>query len=180
MSLHPVMSSVNNESCPSVLTLFIYLFIFGCTTACGSFGARDPYHDSDLSHSSDNTRSLTPTEPPGNSSTFFFFLFLFSFLFSAPLRHMKLPGQGSDLSCSRNLSRSCSNARSLTHVLGWGLNLRPGAPKMLLILLCHSGNSSLIFIFSRLISLAFFTVLNRSSVERTLIHNLRGELKATL
>ena len=38
---------------------------------------------------------------------------LFSFL--ATLWHMELPGQGSDLSRSHNLSHGCGNARSLTH-----------------------------------------------------------------
>ena len=39
----------------------------------------------------------------------------FFFLFWATPRHMKFPGQGSDLSCSCNLHHSCGNARFLPH-----------------------------------------------------------------
>ena len=35
--------------------------------------------------------------------------------FLAILKHMEFPGQGSDLSCSCDLSHSCSNTGSLTH-----------------------------------------------------------------
>ena len=34
---------------------------------------------------------------------------------------MEFPGQGSDLSCSCDLSRSCGNARSLTHCASPGI-----------------------------------------------------------
>ena len=48
-----------------------------------------------------------------------FLLLLFAFgvfwSFLAAPQHMELPGQGSDVSHSHNLSHSCGNARSLTH-----------------------------------------------------------------
>ena len=54
--------------------------------------------------------------------------------------HLELPGQGSsDLSLCLELSCSCGNARSLTHCAG--STPRPGAPKMLSILLGHSRSS---------------------------------------
>ena len=45
-------------------------------------------------------------------------LFYFSFL--ATPQHMEFLGHRSDLSLSRDLSRGCSNARSLTHCAGQG------------------------------------------------------------
>lgn len=39
----------------------------------------------------------------------------FFFPFLATLRHVELPGQASDLSCSFSLSHSCGSARSLIH-----------------------------------------------------------------
>ena len=42
------------------------------------------------------------------------------FFLAAP-RHIELPGQGSDLSHSHDLSHSCSNARSLAHCARWGI-----------------------------------------------------------
>ena len=71
-------------------------------------------------------------------STRFFFFFFFFFL--PPLAY-GAPGEGSDLRGSCELICSCSNARSLTHCAGWGLNLRPSAPKTLPILLHHSRSS---------------------------------------
>ena len=47
------------------------------------------------------------------SQSFFFFL--------AALRHMEFPGQGSDLSCSCNLSSICGNAKSVTHYARLGI-----------------------------------------------------------
>ena len=49
----------------------------------------------------------------------FFLSFLF-FFFGHPW-HMEFLGQGSDLNCSRDWSRSSCNARSLTHYAGPGL-----------------------------------------------------------
>ena len=46
------------------------------------------------------------------SQILFFFSFLFFFFFSAALEHMEFPGQGSDLSHSCDLCRSCGNAGS--------------------------------------------------------------------
>ena len=87
--------------------------------------------------------------------------------------------QGSDLRCSCDLccSCSCSNTRSLTHytVLGWGLNLHPSTPEMLLsycttlgitiisydlFYFCKMSRNSSIFIsdFSNLSTLSFFLV----------------------
>ena len=45
----------------TLVILFIYLFIFGCTCGMWKFPGQgsNPYHNSDLSHSSDNARSLT-------------------------------------------------------------------------------------------------------------------------
>ena len=60
------------------------------------------------------------------------------------LQHMEFPGQGSDPSCSCNLHlcHSCSNARSFNPLCpGPGLNLRPAAAEMSVILLHHSWNS---------------------------------------
>ena len=50
------------------------------------------------------------------SGFLFFILFYYYFIFSflATPWHMEFPGQGSDLSCSCDLSHSCGNARSLT------------------------------------------------------------------
>ena len=42
-------------------------------------------------------------------------LFIYLFFFLANLRHMDFLGQGSDPSCSCELSLSCGNAGSLTH-----------------------------------------------------------------
>ena len=65
----------------------------------------------------------------------------FSFFssFSAAPQHVECRGQGSDPSRSVDLHHSCGNAGSLTHVLGWGLNLRPETP----LILCNSRNSQL-------------------------------------
>ena len=69
------------------------------------------------------------------SQNFSFFLFFPSFLLpfflflAAPWR-IEFLGQGSDLSHCCHPSRSCSNARSLTHCAGLGLNHCPSAPKM--------------------------------------------------
>ena len=38
--------------------------------------------------------------------------------FGPPLKHLELPGQGSELSHSHALSCSCGNTRSLTHCAG--------------------------------------------------------------
>lgn len=67
-----------------------------------------------------------------------FFFFFFSLL--ATLRHMEFLSQRSDPSCSFDLSHSCGDAGSLTHLLDQGLNLQPSAPKMLPISLFHSRN----------------------------------------
>ena len=52
----------------SMRTLKFYLFFLAMPVTCGSFWGRgrNLYHSSDLSHSSDNARSLI-TRPPGNS-----------------------------------------------------------------------------------------------------------------
>ena len=55
---------------------------------------------------------------PKKHQLFFFFSF---FLFLAAQRHMELLGHESDLSHTRDLSRSCNNARSLTHCVGPGI-----------------------------------------------------------
>ena len=54
------------------------------------------------------------------SDVFFLFVCLFV-CFLATLQHTEFPGQGSDLRCSCDLCRSCSNARSLTHCSGLGI-----------------------------------------------------------
>ena len=69
-------------------------------------------------------------------------LFLF-FLLAAPW-HMEFLGQASDPSCSCDLSRNCSNTRSLTHCAR--LDIKPASQgpqdnKMPPVLLHHSGNS---------------------------------------
>ena len=50
----------------------------------------------------------------------FLFYFIF-FPFLASLQYMGFLGQGSDPSCSCDLSCSCSNARSLTHCVRLGI-----------------------------------------------------------
>ena len=64
-----------------------------------------------------------------------------SFPFLAALQYMELPGQGSDLNSNLGLSHSSSSAGSLTHHAGKRWNKYPSAPKMLPILLRHSGSS---------------------------------------
>ena len=67
-----------------------------------------------------------------NTRVFIFFsykadftsLFIY-FNFSAALRHMELPGQGSDPSHSCNLSHSCGNPRSFTSCAGPGIEPVP-------------------------------------------------------
>ena len=54
------------------------------------------------------------------------FLF-FSPSFLAALRHMELLGQGSELSCSLELSHRCCDARFLMHCAGLGIELHPSA-----------------------------------------------------
>ena len=65
----------------------------------------------------------------------------FIFYFLAAQQLIEFPGQGSDLSCCRDLSHSHSNAGSLTRCASSGLNLHSSAPKIPLILLHHSGNA---------------------------------------
>ena len=60
---------------------------------------------------------------------------------------MDIPGSRSDLSHRCDLSHSCSNAGSLTPCAGLGMKLRPSAPKMSPIPLCHSGNSYCCYIY---------------------------------
>ena len=77
-------------------------------------------------------------------SRLFFSSFFWSFL--AILKHMELPGQGSDWSHSRDLSHSCGNTRALTHC-AW-LGIKPECPVALktpLIPSCHSGSSKMSF-----------------------------------
>ena len=59
-----------------------------------------------------------------NLETFLFvcFFFFFFFIFGPPhMWHLEFPGQGSDLSCSSDLSQSYSQAGSLTHCAGLGI-----------------------------------------------------------
>ena len=76
--------------------------------------ARDQTHAS-TANGAAASRFSTHCAYSRNSYNQFVFLFSF-FLFLAAAQHiMELPGQGSYPSHSRNLSHSCSNARSLTH-----------------------------------------------------------------
>ena len=63
------------------------------------------------------------------------FIYFYFFLFWLPCGMWRSPDQGSDLSCSCGLCRSCGNARSLTYC--------PRAPETLPVL-CHSENSCFI------------------------------------
>ena len=84
-----------------------------------------------------------------------FFSFIIFIFFLAALRHMEFPGQGSDLSCSCDLSCICSNARSLTHCAGPGIEpVSQSAPKMPAIPLCQSRNSHKFFFFFGLFKVA--------------------------
>ena len=67
---------------------------------------------------------------------FFFLLFLVA------CGHTEFPDQGSDPSCSCNLSRRCGNTRSFTHCACRGSNLCLSTTGTPWILLCHSGNST--------------------------------------
>ena len=75
---------------------------------------------------------LLPPPPPHPSS---FFLFL------ATPQRMEFPGQGSDPSCSCNLSHSCGNTRSLTHCARPGIKPASQCSQDPLIMLHRSGNS---------------------------------------
>ena len=87
---------------------------------------------------------------------FFFFFFVWM-----PHWHMKIPGQGSDLSCSWDVSCSYGNVRSLTHCAGPGWNLHLSTFKTPPILLSHSSNSK----FTPFLSFAYFV-----SVQALWIH----------
>ena len=65
----------------------------------------------------------------------------FIFLFLVTPRHMEFLGQGVNPSLSCNLCHSGSNAGSLTHCAGLGLNHVPVAAETPWILLCHGRNS---------------------------------------
>ena len=56
----------------------------------------------------------------GDIYIYVFFCLFFVFFLAAPC-HMELPGQGSDLNHSHELSCSCGNAKSLTHCAGLGI-----------------------------------------------------------
>ena len=77
------------------------------------------------------------------------------FCFSASSQYMEFLGKGSNLRHSCNLNHSCSIARSLPTVPGQGSNLHASAPKMMLILLHHSGNSWFFTIPSPILLLTF-------------------------
>ena len=101
-----------------------------------------------LSEARDQTHILTDASQvcfccttKRNSQDYFLMLIFFSFIFLATLRHMELPGQGSDPGHSLNLSHSCSNTGSQPTVPGQRSNLCPSASKMRLIPLHHSGSS---------------------------------------
>ena len=71
-----------------------------------------------LGHRWSNPRhQLIHARKPRQDVVFVCLFLFFSFFLAAP-RHMKFLGQGSDLSCSCDLSHSCSDAGSLTHCAG--------------------------------------------------------------
>lgn len=84
-----------------------------------------------LTHSS-LVRTLSETSFPCQDLPLSLF-----FLSLATSQRMEFLGQGSEPSCSCNLSCSFRDARSLTHCDRPGSTLQPSAPKML----HHSGNS---------------------------------------
>ena len=55
--------------------------------------------------------------------------------------HMELQSQGSDLSRSLDLCRSCRNTRSLTHCAWSGIELESQSSQDTTIPMCHSGSS---------------------------------------
>ena len=71
----------------------------------------------------------------------------FPFLFFGFPKHVEFLGQGSDSSHSCDLSRSCSNAGSLTHWVRPGIKPASLCAEIPWIPLCHSGNSSKFFNF---------------------------------
>ena len=68
--------------------------------------------------------------------------FILFFVCLTAQRHVELPGWGSELSCSCDLSRSCGNARSLTHCAERGIKPASQRSQDVQIPLCHSGNST--------------------------------------
>ena len=76
-----------------------------------------------LSSEGDSRTPLSKTVPiPFKLYPFLCSIFLsFFFSFLGPLQHLEVPGQGSDLSHSCNLSQSSGNAGSLTHHAGLGI-----------------------------------------------------------
>ena len=129
----------------SSLLIFTYLFILGLAHSMWNFLGQG----SNPSHSSDNTRSLTP-RLPGNSIILFFkttsghnlhflkcthffsFLWLFPWHLELPrlggkselqLRPMPQPWQHRIWAESAICVAACSNAGSLTHYTGTGIEL---------------------------------------------------------
>ena len=71
------------------------------------------------------------------------YTFFFSPFLASP-QHMDLLGQGSNPSQSCSLCHGCGNTESLTP-LGWRSHRIPATAQTPLILLCHSGSSSIYF-----------------------------------
>ena len=70
-------------------------------------------------------------------------------MFLGALWHTELPGQGSDRSCSSNLSCSCENMGSLTHCAELGMERHPSTLKVPPILLCDSGSSKNVYFWNK-------------------------------
>jgi len=71
---------------------------------------------------------------------------IFLVFFLAVPRHKGFPGQGSDLSCSWDLSHSYSNTRSLAHCCGLGIKPASQSSQLLLISLYHAGTPKVRFL----------------------------------
>ena len=135
-------------------------FFFGCICVIWKF----PGQGSNLCYSSvprhgrGDARSLTTSEPPGNSSLHFLKIYIFFYFLRPHLQHMEVPGLEVKLelqlqsapqprqhqlqATSATYTTACSNARSLTHWVRPGIDPTfSGTLWQVLNMLSHNKNS---------------------------------------